>query len=119
LVPLVRDNIKENSNVYSDELPAYEILGRWYNHEIVNHSAKPKQYVNGEITTNTIESAWAPFKRSIYGIYHNISRKHAQRYVDEITFKFNTRKYSVQDRFELMLYSSVGKQITYQQLITN
>jgi hypothetical protein len=28
LVPLVRDNIKENSNVYSDELPAYEILGR-------------------------------------------------------------------------------------------
>jgi hypothetical protein len=72
-MPMVRDNIKEGSNIYSDELPAYEILGKWYNHEIVNHKAK--QYVNGKVSTNTIESAWAPFKRSVYGIYHWISKK--------------------------------------------
>jgi hypothetical protein len=52
---MVRDNIKEGSSVYSDELPAYEILGKWYDHQIVNHSAK--QYVNGKVSTNTIESA--------------------------------------------------------------
>jgi transposase-like protein len=28
LVPMVRDNVKEGSTVYSDELPAYEILGK-------------------------------------------------------------------------------------------
>jgi transposase-like protein len=115
LVPIVRDNIKESSDVYSDELPAYEILGKWYNHEIVNHKAK--QYVNGKVSTNTIESAWAPFKRSVYGIYHWISKKHAQRYVDEITFRFNTRKYEEKDRFDLVLSSSIGKRLTYQQLI--
>jgi hypothetical protein len=94
------------------------VLSHNFNHQWVNHSAKPKQYVKGKVSTNTIESAWAPLKRSIYGIYHHISRKHAQKYVDEITFKFNTRKYSVQDRFDLMLSSTVGKQITYQQLIS-
>ncbi len=115
LVSLVKDNIKKGSDVYSDELPAYEILGKWYNHEIVNH--RKKQYVNGKVSTNTIESAWAPFKRSIYGIYHNISRKHAQRYIDEITFRYNTRKYEEKERFDLALLSSIGKRLTYQQLI--
>ena len=115
LVSLVRNNIKEGSSIYSDELPAYEILGKWYNHEIVNHKAK--QYVNGKVSTNTIESAWAPFKRSIYGNYHNISRKHAQRYIDEITFRHNTRKYEEKERFDLVLLSSIEKRLTYQQLI--
>ena len=115
LVPMVRDNIKAGSNVYSDELPAYEILGKWFKHEIVNH--KTKQYVNGNVSTNTIESAWAPFKRSVYGIYHNISRKHAQKYVDEITFRYNTRKYEEKERFDLVLLSSIGKRLTYQQVI--
>ncbi|CAG8690560.1 1014_t:CDS:2 [Ambispora leptoticha] len=89
LVPMVRGNIKAGSNVYSDELPAYEIL----------------------VSTNTIESAWTPFKRSVYGIYHWISKKHAQRYVDEITFRYNTRKYEEKDRFDLALLSKDGTRL--------
>ncbi|CAJ0626585.1 8969_t:CDS:10, partial [Entrophospora sp. SA101] len=80
LVSLVKDNIKKGSDVYSDELPAYEIL--------------------------------APFKRSIYGIYHNISRKHAQRYIDEITFRYNTRKYEEKERFDLALLSNMKNKNT-------
>ncbi|CAG8745173.1 14631_t:CDS:2 [Gigaspora margarita] len=83
----------------------------------VNHSAKPKQYVNGEITTNSIESAWACLKRSIYGIYHQVSKEHLPKYVNEFTFRFNTRKHKVQETVELVLLSSVGKSLTYRELV--
>lgn len=35
--PIIRENIKENSNVYTDEWLAYKNLGKWYKHSIVNH----------------------------------------------------------------------------------
>lgn len=115
LVPMVRDNVKEGSNIYSDELPAYEILGKWFNHEIVNH--RKKQYVNGKVSTNSIESAWACLKRGL-NTYHWVSKKHLPKYVDEFAFRFNTRKYKEQDRFDLMLLSSVGKSLSYRELIS-
>lgn len=114
LEPLVRANIKEGATVYTDEWKAYNDLHKWFNHQKVNHSIK--QYVNGEATTNRIENPWSHLKRMIYGTYHWISKKHAQRYLDEFTLKFNTRKYNNQERFDLVLSSTVGKQLTYQQL---
>jgi transposase-like protein len=112
--PIVKANIKQETNIYTDEWYAYKDLGKWFNHQIVNHSAK--QYVNGKATTNRVENAWSHLKRLI-NTYHWISRKHSQKYVDEFTLRFNTRKYSDQDRFDLVLFSSVGKHLTYQQLI--
>jgi hypothetical protein len=114
-VPIIRENVEEGSNVYSDELPVYKILGKWYNHEIVNH--RRKQYVNGNASTNTIESAWSRLS-DIINTYRHISRKHAQRYVNEFTFRYNTRKYNDRERFDLILSLSVGKRLTYQQLIS-
>jgi hypothetical protein len=55
-------------------------------------------------------------KRGIYGTYHQISRQHSQRYVDESVFRHNTRKYSVKERFDLALSSTVGKKLTYREL---
>jgi hypothetical protein len=52
----------------------------------------------------------------IYGTYHHTSRKHAQKYLDEIVFRHNTRKYNEQDRFNLVLSSIAGKRLTYKQL---
>lgn len=117
LIPLIRDNIKAGSNIYSDELPAYKVLGKWFNHEIVNHKAK--QYVNGKASTNSIESAWAPFKRMIYGVYHQVSKEHLPKYVDEFTFRFNTRKHTERERFDLALSLTVGKKLTYRELTSS
>jgi hypothetical protein len=88
---------------------AYKDLGKWFNHQTVNHSAK--QYVNGKVTTNRIENPWSHLKRGIYGTYCHISRKHAQKYVDEFTLRFNTRKYSQQERFDLALASTCGQEV--------
>jgi transposase-like protein len=58
-------------------------------HKTINHSAKV--YVDGDITTNGIESAFSLLKRGIIGSWHKVSAKHLEAYLDEMTFRFNNR----------------------------
>jgi transposase-like protein len=112
--PIVNENIKKGSNVFTDEWYAYRDLHKQFNHKIVNHSAK--QYVNEKAHTNSIENFWSHLKRGIYGTYHWISKKHLHSYIDEFTLRYNTRKYEERERFDLVLASVVGQRLTYQQL---
>ena len=48
-------------------------------------------YVDGDITTNGIESAFSLLKRGIIGSWHKVSAKHLSAYLDEMTFRFNNR----------------------------
>jgi transposase-like protein len=59
-------------------------------HKTIKH--KDKVYVDGEVHTNTAESAFSLLKRGIIGTWHKISAKHLQAYLDEMTFRFNRRK---------------------------
>lgn len=115
LKSIIKANIEEGSTIYTDEWYRHSRLDRWFNHEIVNHSAK--QYVNGKASTNSIENRWSHLNRMTYGTYHWISRKHAQRYIDEFVMRNNIRKYSKQDRFDLLLSSTIGKRLTYEELV--
>lgn len=116
LEPIIRSKVKAKSNVYTDEWLAYNNLKKWYNHSIVNH--RRKQYVNGNASTNVAENFNAHLKRGIYGTYHWISKKHTQKYVDEFTFRMNTRKNTEEERLNFLVSSSIGQRLTYQQLIT-
>lgn len=116
LEPIIRASIEKGSNVYTDEWYRHNNnLSKNFNHEMVNHGKK--QYVKEKVHTNTIENRWSHFKPMISGTYRWISRKHSQNYVNEFTLRNNTRKYSRQDRFNLVLSSMIGKHLTYQQLI--
>jgi len=115
LEPIIRVNIEKGSDIYTDEWYRHSNLSKKFNHQIVNHSIK--QYVKGMVSTNSIENRWSHLKRMIYGTYHWISKKHSQKYLDEYTLRNNTRQYSDKERFDLVLLSSVGKRLTYQQLI--
>lgn len=113
--PIIKEYIKPGSNVYTDEWHAYNRLNKTYNHKRVNHSAK--EFVNGMAHTNTIEGFWSHLKRGIFGIYHWVSRKHLQRYVDEFTLRYNTRKMSLQGRFDLVMAGTAGRRLMYKELI--
>ena len=76
--------------MFTDELPAYRSVSKTHKHESVNHSKE--EWVNGKVHTNTIESAWSLFKRSIIGSYHKISNKHLDAYLDEFEWRFNNRE---------------------------
>jgi transposase-like protein len=58
-------------------------------HKTIQH--KSGVYVNGDVTTNGIESAFSLLKRGIVGSWHKISAKHLSAYLDEMTFRFNNR----------------------------
>jgi len=58
-------------------------------HVAVNHASK--EWVRGDVHSNTIESVWSLFKRSVIGSYHQVSVKHLPAYLDELEWRFNNR----------------------------
>ena len=60
-----------------------------YQHRRINHSSKV--YVMGDVHTNTIEGFWSLVKRGIGGVYHQVSQKYLQSYLNEYSFRYNRR----------------------------
>jgi len=58
-------------------------------HRTVKHA---REYVHGDVHTNTVESAFSLLKRGIMGTWHKVSAKHLPAYLDEMCFRFNNRK---------------------------
>ncbi len=107
LVPLVRKHILPASIIYTDELPAYAGLKReGYEHKRVHHAAKV--YVDGDVHTNTIDGFWMLLKNGISGVYHGVSAKWLQAYLNEYTFRYNNRK-NPRGIFNAMLSRAVPK----------
>lgn len=85
----IKAHVKEGTQIYTDELMSYAKLHLDYPHKVVRHSSG--QYVKGKAHTNGIESFWAIFKRGYKGVYHKMSKKHLQKYVDEFAYRWNVR----------------------------
>ena len=92
LLNIVEKKILPKSTVFTDEYPAYEGIDRMehgYTHRRINHATKV--YVMGDVHTNTIEGFWSLVKRGIGGVYHQVSQKYLQTYLDEYYFRYNRR----------------------------
>lgn len=105
--PFIFENVEYGAKVITDEYYAYQHLEERYQHFTIKHSEKI--YVEGFVHTNTIENFWSCLKRGIYGTYHKVSEKHIQKYVDEFSYKYNTRKESEQTRFDRTLEQCNGR----------
>ena len=97
----VGETVIKKATLITDSTNVYQKVISSYNHLSVNHSIN--QYVQDNTHTNTIEGAFSHFKRMIYGIYHQISAKHTQRYCNEFAHRYNTRKLHDADRFNIAL----------------
>ena len=115
IIPIIKENVKAESKIMTDEYPAYDGLKENYTHKTVNHGAK--EYVNEMAHTNGIENFWSHLKRGIDGIYHWVSVDHLQSYCDEFTLRFNTRKFGTQQRFDFVLAAISNTRLTYKDLI--
>ncbi len=78
-----------------------------FTHVVVDHSKG--EYVRGGFHTNGIEN-WSLLKRGIIGIFHQVDAPSIlQRYCDEFAARYNTRKITDSQRFELSIRNSAGK----------
>ena len=90
LVPFITKNVSSDAVIYTDEFPSYDhIIRCGFKHRRIEHSAKV--YVSGQIHTNNIENFWSLVKRGISGVYHAVSPKYLQSYLNEYAFRYNHR----------------------------
>jgi transposase-like protein len=113
LMPIIHQSVSKNARLMTDDHTAYRNLSSIYEHEIVKHSTG--EYVVGACHTNTIEGFWSLLKRGIIGIYHNVSEKHLDAYVDEFEYRYNTKNITCVERFDKMLSLS-NSRISYKTL---
>ncbi len=114
-------NASRKSRLHTDESNLYPVLGTEFaKHETVNHSAK--EYARGKgddlVTTNSAEGFFGIFKRGMVGVYQHCSEQHFQRYLDEFTFRYNTRvRLGIEDaeRAERALKNGEGKRLTWRR----
>ena len=97
-----------------DDATAYATLP---NHESVRHSVY--EYVKGDVHTNGIESFWSMLKRAHKGIFHKLSPKHLDRYVQEFAGRHNLREQDTIDQLAAIRRGMEGKRLRYRTLIAN
>jgi transposase-like protein len=108
---LAAENIAPGSTLVTDEWHPYK--GTDFQHQIVNHAV---EYVNGLIHTQGIENFWALLKRGLGGTYISVEPFHLFRYIDEQAFRYNNRKLTDAQRFDIATRGMVGKRLTFAEL---
>jgi len=111
----IREVVDPQARLITDDFQAYQGIGPEYNggHETVCHSTR--EYVRGDVHTNTAESSCALVKRGIIGIYHNVSREYLHRYLWQFDFTWNNREMNDGERTVLAVQSAEGKRLMYKQ----
>lgn len=112
LQEFVTEHAALDAPIYTDEHAGYRGLR---NHEAVRHGVK--EYVDGEVHTNGIESFWALLKRGSLGTYHKMSVKHLDRYVQEFAGCHNQCRLDTLDQMARMLRRFAAKRLRYADLV--
>lgn len=110
----IREHVQAGAAIFSDELLSYEGLSDDFKHAVINHAV---EYVNGNVHTNTMENFWSLVKRGLHGTYVSVEPYHLFRYLDEQAFRYNNRKMSDSERFDIGVREIAGKRLTYAELI--
>ena len=109
----IREDVHPSSRIITDENSAYTGIGAEFagGHQTVCHSAR--EYVRGDIHSNTIEGFFSIVKRGINGIYHAVSKEHLHRYMAEFEFRYNNRDLEDGERTTAAIQAAEGKRLTY------
>ncbi len=87
----ILENVEQHATISSDSYMAYKRLRDYgYTHGVVNH--RDREYVRGDVHTQTIEGVWSRLKLSIRGTHVHVSKKHLQKYTDEFSFRYHRKE---------------------------
>jgi len=101
LIPIIKDSVIPNAIIYTDEFPSYRKLNdEGYIHQFIQHA--DKVYAIDDCHINNIEGFWSLLKRGINGVYHSVSSKHLDNYINEYVFRYNNRE-NAEPMFYLMM----------------
>jgi ISXO2 transposase-like protein len=114
--PIVLNDLSREARLMADESYIYRRIGREFaEHSTVFHDEK--EYVRGDVTTNTVEGCFSIFKRGMRGVYQHCAEKHLHRYLAEFEFRYSRRiatGCNDEDRANKLLCGIIGKRLIYQ-----
>jgi len=113
------DFVSKESVICTDENVGYKkAASHFKTHHRVNHSKleyavkKPDGVI---ASTNHCESFFSLLKRGVHGAWHSVSREHLQKYTNEFSFRWNTRKMTDGARFAAAVPMLEGKRLMYRR----
>lgn len=90
IMPHIKERVLPEALIYTDEYVVYDKLSKdGYKHNRIRH--KERIYVAGDVHTNSIEGFFGLLKNGIRGVYHSVSTKYLQDYLNEYTWRYNHR----------------------------
>ena len=118
---VLAENADLTCRLITDELQQYKPIGRFFEggHEWVVHSKREYVRVGTDIHSNTIESVFSLIRRAVMGTFHSVSRKHLPNYLDEFSFRWDTRKLDDGNRVAAAIKKVDGKRLTYRDSVDN
>src|ERR1019366_1039051 len=106
VMPHIEEYVLPESTIFTDEYAVYNPLKKYgYDHRRVRHAEKV--YVSGDVHTQTIDGFWSLVKRGIGGVYHSVSKKHLQGYLNEYAWRYCHRD-DARAKFETLLLRALG-----------
>jgi len=86
----IKEQVDKEARIMTDEFKSYRGLDKHFReHQTVKHGNK--EYVRGEVYTNTAEGFFSLLKRGVNGTFHHISKQHLPFYLNEFDFRWNNR----------------------------
>ncbi len=87
---LAKQHIELKSRIFTDENPAYNRLGEFYEHHVVNHG---EEYSTPEgVNENLAESFFSRVRRSECGIHHGFRPQYMALYIHEYAWRETHRR---------------------------
>jgi transposase-like protein len=115
VMPIITKMVENGAMLVTDECNAYFRAKDEFYHIVVNHN--DGVYCHNAFSTNNIEGFWSLLKRGILGIYHSVTPKHLQKYCNEFGLRYNSRKITDKERFDMVLRRAEGVKLQYNMLI--
>jgi transposase-like protein len=121
LAEFIAENADLTCRVITDEANLYTKVGKHFEggHHVVRHSMKQYVRKGTDIHSNTVEGVFSLIRRGVMGTFHSVTRKHLQNYLNEFSFRWNTRKLDDGQRVQRAIKAVDGKRLEYRESVDN